>query len=76
MKITCNATDLSKLLGISRTAAYNLMHRADFPSFRIGKRLLIQQDKLMSWVNEQTKIPDPDYLPYPDSGKEADNIAG
>lgn len=75
-KITYSAPELAALLGISRSAAYNLMHRADFPSFCIGKRLLIQQDKLMSWVNEQTKIPDPDYLPYPDSDKETDNIAG
>ena len=75
-KLTYSAPELAALLGISRSAAYNLMHRADFPSFRIGKRLLVQQDKLMSWVNGQTKIPDPDYLPYPDSGKEADNIAG
>ena len=59
-KLTYSAPELAALLGISRSAAYNLMHRADFPSFRIGKRLLIQQDKLMSWVNEQTKIPDPD----------------
>lgn len=73
-KLTYSAPELAALLGISRSAAYNLIHRADFPSFRIGKRLLIQQDKLMAWVNEQSKVPDPDYLPYP--GKEADNIAG
>ena len=35
-KLTYNAPELALLLGISRSAAYNLMHRADFPSFRIG----------------------------------------
>lgn len=53
MKITCNASDLARILGISRTAAYNLMHRADFPSFRIGRRLLVWQDKLIEWLNTQ-----------------------
>ena len=70
MKITCNATDLSKLLGISRTAAYNLMHRADVPSFRIGRRLLVWQDKLTEWLDAQGKTThgyQPPYL-FPDSG--------
>lgn len=52
--ITLNAPELAKLLGISRSAAYNLMHRADFPSFRIGKRLLVTQDKVFEWVDAQT----------------------
>ena len=43
-KITYSAPELAILLGISRSAAYNLMHRADFPSFRIGKRLLVKRD--------------------------------
>lgn len=70
MKITCNATDLSKLLGISRTAAYNLMHRADFPSFRIGRRLLVWQDKLTEWLDAQGKTTHGYQSPYlfPDSG--------
>lgn len=45
-KITYSAPELAILLGISRSEAYNLMHRADFPSFRIGKRLLVKRDKL------------------------------
>ena len=35
-KSTYSALELAILLGISRSAAYNLMHRADFPSFRIA----------------------------------------
>ena len=46
--------ELAARLGISRSAAYNLMHRADFPSFRIGKRLLVTQDKVFEWVDAQT----------------------
>lgn len=54
-KLTYNAPELALLLGISRSAAYNLMHRADFPSFRIGKRLLVKQDKLTEWLDAQGK---------------------
>ena len=47
-KLTYNAPELALLLGISRSAAYNLMHRADFPSFRISKRLLVKQAERMA----------------------------
>ena len=58
---TCNAWE---------TAAYNLMHRSDFPSFRIGKRLLVKRDKLTAWLDAQGKTThgyQPPYL-FPDSG--------
>ena len=54
MKITCNAAELAELLGISRSAAYNLMHRTDFPAFRVGKRLLVKRDKVFEWVDAQS----------------------
>ena len=69
-KITYSAPELAILLGISRSAAYNLMHRADFPSFRIGKRLLVKRDKLTEWLDAQgttTHGYQPPYL-FPDSG--------
>lgn len=58
-KITYNATELAALLGISRYAAYNLMHRADFPSFRIGKRLLVTHVDTLSWLSKQPHEEDP-----------------
>lgn len=69
-KITYSAPELAILLGISRSAAYNLMHRADFPSFRIGKRLLVKRDKLTEWLDAQDKTThgyQPPYL-FPGSG--------
>ena len=54
MKITCNAAELAELLGISLSAAYPLMHRADFPAFRVGKRLLVKRDKVFEWVDAQS----------------------
>lgn len=54
-KPTYNAPELAQLLDVSRSAAYDLMHRADFPSFRIGKRLLVQKTALEGWLNDQHK---------------------
>lgn len=49
-----NATQLSEILGISRAGAYNLMHREDFPTLQIGKRILVPRDKLMVWIERNT----------------------
>jgi hypothetical protein len=31
------------------------MHEKDFPTIRIGKRLVVPKDKFLIWVNENTK---------------------
>ena len=45
--ITLSSRDLAELLGISRSAAYALFHREDFPTLKIGRRLLVTHDALM-----------------------------
>ena len=45
-----NATQVSEVLGISRAGAYNLMHREDFPTLHIGKRLLAPRDRFLEWM--------------------------
>lgn len=56
MKEICiTIPELSKLLHISRNAAYNLAKAPDFyPAFRIGKRVLVRVDALEKWLDEQT----------------------
>ena len=46
-----NAEQLAGTLGISRAGAYQLLHREDFPTLRIGKRMLVPRDKLMLWID-------------------------
>ena len=46
-----NAEQLSSVLGISRSAAYELMADKSFPSLRIGKRLLVQKEQFIFWVH-------------------------
>jgi len=49
-----NANQLAETLGISRAGAYQLMHREDFPTLQIGKRLLVPRDKLQLWIDRNT----------------------
>lgn len=50
-----NAELVSKVLGISSTTAYELMHRADFPSIKIGNRLIVPKEKFIEWANNQSE---------------------
>lgn len=50
-----NAETVTKLLGIGQASAYELMHEKDFPTIRIGKRLVVPKDKFLIWVDEHTK---------------------
>lgn len=49
-----NASQLATTLGISRAGAYQLLHREDFPTLQIGKRMLVPRDKLILWIEENT----------------------
>lgn len=50
---TYRASDIAELLGLSLTAAYELMHNTEFPSFRVGTRLLIAKEDFEEWLTEQ-----------------------
>ena len=49
-------------LAIGRNVAYQLIRQPGFPSFVIGRRVLISRKGLQSWIDEQCKrgsyIPD------------------
>ena len=45
-----NADIVAGLLGVSPSSAYELMHEKDFPSLRIGNRLLVPRDQFQIWV--------------------------
>ena len=48
-----NANMVAGLLGVSPSSAYELMHEKDFPSLRIGNRLLVPKDQFQIWVEER-----------------------
>ena len=45
-----NANMVAGLLGVSPSSAYELMHEKDFPSLRVGNRLLVPKDQFQIWV--------------------------
>ena len=52
-KIALNVTEAAAALGVSRTVLYQLIHRKDFPAFKIGSRTVIPRAALEEWANSQ-----------------------
>ncbi len=49
-----NAETVAKVLGVSISSGYELMHEAGFPALRIGNRLMVPKEKFIKWVDERT----------------------
>lgn len=47
--------ELAASIGISRSGAYELVRRKDFPSIRIGERWFVPVTDLQEWLSEQTE---------------------
>ena len=45
-----NAETTAKLLGISISGMYELMHEKGFPVLKTGSRLVVPRDNLLAWV--------------------------
>lgn len=54
-KVALNITEVAEVLGVSRSVVYQLIHRADFPSFKIGKRVVVPRLALEEWANAQVQ---------------------
>ncbi len=50
-----NAAMVSKVLGVSPSSGYELMHEADFPVLKVGNRMLVPKEKFIQWVEEHTQ---------------------
>lgn len=48
-----NMMDVASVLGISKAGAYTLAHSRDFPAFRVGRRIVISQEKFLEWLEKQ-----------------------
>ena len=54
LPIVLSAKEVASVLGVSRSQAYVLMNSGDFPTLRIGKRMVVVKDKLFQWMEEHT----------------------
>ena len=71
MPYTLNAAQLAEVLGIAKSSAYQLLHSEGFPTLRIGRRMLVQKDKLLLWMDKNTAsiLANPAVMQYNELGK-------
>ncbi len=49
-----NAEMVAKVLGVSPSSGYELMHEADFPVLKVGSRMVVPKEKFVEWVEQHT----------------------
>jgi len=49
-----NAETVAKVLGVSPSSGYELLHEKDFPALRIGSRIVVPKEKFIAWVGRNT----------------------
>jgi len=54
LPLMLNAETVKNVLGISISSAYELMHEKDFPSIKIGNRLIVHKDKFRDWIDKKS----------------------
>ena len=53
LPLSLNADDIAEVLNISRGNAYTLLHREDFPTIHIGKRMVVPRARFIQWMKNQ-----------------------
>ena len=48
-----NSATVAKVLGVSPSSGYELMHEPGFPVLRIGNRIVVPEEQFIQWVNER-----------------------
>ena len=54
LPLMLNAETLAKVLGVAPSSAYELMDEKDFPTLKIGNRLVIPKEDFIAWVRSHT----------------------
>ncbi len=55
LPLMLNAEVVKNVLGISISSAYELMREKDFPSIKIGNRIVVPKDKFCEWIDKKTR---------------------
>lgn len=50
-----NAKTVARVLGISPSSGYELMHQRDFPTLKIGNRIVVPKEKFIQWIERNTE---------------------
>ena len=54
LPLSLNSELVAKVLGVSPSSGYELMHQPDFPVLRVGSRMVVPKEKFIQWVEEHT----------------------
>lgn len=46
-----NAETVAKVLGVSPSSAYELLHEDGFPTLRVGSRMVVPKEQFIQWVS-------------------------
>lgn len=49
-----NANLVAQVLGVSISTAYEVMHEPNFPTLRVGCRMVVPKEKFIQWAEEQS----------------------
>ena len=49
-----NAKLVAQVLGVSISTAYEVMHEPNFPTLRVGSRMVVPKEKFIQWAEEQS----------------------
>ena len=49
-----NAELVAKVLGVSPSSGYELMHEPGFPVLKIGNRMVVPKEEFIQWVGQNT----------------------
>ena len=50
-----NSETVAKVLGVSPSSGYELMHEPGFPVLRIGNRMVVPKEQFLQWVSAHTE---------------------
>lgn len=50
-----NTAMVAKVLGVSPSSGYELIHEPDFPVLKVGSRMVVPKEKFMEWVSRHTQ---------------------
>ena len=54
LPLMLSVQEIAKVLGISKTSAYELVRTKGFPVLKIGSRLVVPKEKFREWVEQNT----------------------
>ena len=55
LPLVLDVEDIQRIMGISRTSAYELVHTPGFPAFRSGRLIKVSKAAFFEWMKKGAK---------------------